>query len=75
MLLDADHTYAEIAEKLVISVNTVRTHVRHLYEKLSVHRRAQAQDVARMHGLLSDTQANRRDRRVGTSGFSSSLLH
>ncbi|MEZ4837010.1 MAG: LuxR C-terminal-related transcriptional regulator [Caldilineaceae bacterium] len=52
-LLDADHTYPEIAEKLVISINTVRTHMRNLYRKLGVHRRAQALDAARANGLLS----------------------
>lgn len=62
MLLDADHTYPEIGEKLVVSVNTVRTHVRNLYAKLSVHRRAQALAVARMHGLLPSEQQETRNR-------------
>lgn len=35
-------TNAEIAERLFISVNSVKTHVRHLYRKIDVHNRAQA---------------------------------
>jgi ATP/maltotriose-dependent transcriptional regulator MalT len=62
MLLDADHTYPEIAEQLTVSVNTVCTHVRKLYGKLSVHRRAQAFNVAWTHGLLPNGQAESRNR-------------
>jgi LuxR family transcriptional regulator, maltose regulon positive regulatory protein len=43
----------EIAERLYLSVHTVRTHTRHLYEKLSVHSRAQAVEQARALGLLA----------------------
>ncbi|MBL0087062.1 MAG: response regulator transcription factor [Ideonella sp.] len=35
-------SYAEVAEALKITTNTVRTHVRHLYEKLAVNSRAEA---------------------------------
>jgi DNA-binding CsgD family transcriptional regulator len=43
----------EIADQLFVSVNTVRTHMRHVYEKLGAHRRAEAVDRARALGLLS----------------------
>jgi LuxR family maltose regulon positive regulatory protein len=43
----------EIAGKLCVSVHTVRTHTRHLYEKLAVHSRAQAVEQARALGLLA----------------------
>jgi LuxR family maltose regulon positive regulatory protein len=44
---------AEIAGQLYLSVNTVRTHMRHLYAKLDVHRRHEAVDRARALGLLA----------------------
>jgi LuxR family maltose regulon positive regulatory protein len=42
----------EIARELYVSVNTVRTHMRHLYDKLGAHRRLEAIDRARALGLL-----------------------
>lgn len=38
---------AEIAQELVVSVNTVRTQVQSIYRKLNVHSRAEASEVAR----------------------------
>jgi len=43
----------EIADELYLSSNTVRTHLRHLYQKLDVHTRSQAIARARALGLLS----------------------
>jgi LuxR family maltose regulon positive regulatory protein len=43
----------EIADQLYLSVNTVRTHMRHVYDKLSVHRRHEAVERARTLGLLA----------------------
>jgi DNA-binding NarL/FixJ family response regulator len=43
----------EIAEELYLSTNTVRTHVRHLYQKLGAHSRTQAIERARALGLLA----------------------
>lgn len=51
-LLAQDHTYAQIAEEMVISASTVRTHIGHIYRKLAVHRRNQAVQRARELGLL-----------------------
>jgi LuxR family maltose regulon positive regulatory protein len=43
----------EIASELYISVNTVKTHQRHLYRKLGAHSRTQAVRQARALGLLA----------------------
>jgi LuxR family maltose regulon positive regulatory protein len=43
----------EIASELFVSENTIRTHMRHLYAKLGVHRRADAVQRGRDLGLLA----------------------
>jgi LuxR family transcriptional regulator, maltose regulon positive regulatory protein len=43
----------EIASDLCLSVNTIRTHVRHVYEKLAAHSRIEAVERARALGLLA----------------------
>jgi LuxR family maltose regulon positive regulatory protein len=45
----------EIAGQLSVSVNTIRTHMRHLYEKLGVHSRTEAVEQARAFGLLAQS--------------------
>ena len=45
----------EIADQLYLSVNTVKTHMRHVYDKLGVHRRHEAVEQARALGLLASS--------------------
>ncbi|QBD77653.1 transcriptional regulator [Ktedonosporobacter rubrisoli] len=52
-LLVVGRSNPEIARELVISVNTVKTHVQSLYRKLDVHNRTEAGEVARRLSLLS----------------------
>jgi LuxR family maltose regulon positive regulatory protein len=48
-LLATHLSSTEMSEELVISPNTVRTHIKHIYDKLGVHSRAEA--VARAQAL------------------------
>jgi DNA-binding NarL/FixJ family response regulator len=41
-LLSRGYRYKEIADKLYVSLETVRTHIRNIYEKLQVNSRAEA---------------------------------
>jgi DNA-binding CsgD family transcriptional regulator len=45
----------EIAEKLFVSLNTIKTHSAKLFEKLEVKRRTQAIETAKKLGLLPPT--------------------
>ena len=47
--LPSNLTASEIASELVVSANTVRTHMRHIYAKLDAHSRSEA--VARAREL------------------------
>jgi DNA-binding NarL/FixJ family response regulator len=40
--LSKGYRYKEIADKLFVSIETVRTHIRNIYEKLQVNNRAEA---------------------------------
>jgi LuxR family maltose regulon positive regulatory protein len=51
-LLTTRLSHAEMAEELVVSVNTVRSHVKNIYSKLGVHSRMEAVECARELGLL-----------------------
>jgi DNA-binding NarL/FixJ family response regulator len=44
---------AEISEDLVISVNTVKTHIGSILEKLQLDNRTQAANYAMTHGIIS----------------------
>ena len=51
-LLVQGYNYKQIAEKLFISPETVRNHIRNIYEKLHVHSRSEAVSKAIKQGLL-----------------------
>jgi hypothetical protein len=59
---------AEIAGELYPSVNTARTHMRHLYDKLDVHRRTEAVKQARALGLLAPPRVGPEESRRGFGG-------
>jgi DNA-binding NarL/FixJ family response regulator len=46
------NNYQEIAERLFISVDTVRHHIRNIYRKLHVHSQSEAVAKAIRHGLI-----------------------
>jgi two-component system nitrate/nitrite response regulator NarL len=51
-LVSSGASNQEIAEKLSISVNTVKTHIKNLLEKLQLENRTQAATYALTHGLI-----------------------
>jgi LuxR family maltose regulon positive regulatory protein len=57
--LPTNLTGPQIASELYVSHNTVRTHMRHLYEKLGTHTRADTVARARALGLLAPSPHHR----------------
>lgn len=51
-LLADGYGYQSAAEEMSVSVNTIRTHVRSIYEKLHVHSRSEAVSKALRAGLI-----------------------
>ena len=51
-LLADGHSYKTAAESLEVSINTVRDHVRNIYEKLSVHSKSEAVSQALRRKLI-----------------------
>jgi LuxR family maltose regulon positive regulatory protein len=49
----------EIGSELYVSLNTVKTHMRHIYAKLGVHGRTEAVERARALGLLTVSSMRR----------------
>ncbi len=49
----------EIGNELILSLHTVKTHMRNIYAKLGVHRRAEAVERARELGLLAPSSRPR----------------
>jgi DNA-binding CsgD family transcriptional regulator len=52
-LMAAGLSNREIAEKLFVSENTVKTHSRRLFDKLNARRRTQAVQIAKQAGLIA----------------------
>jgi ATP/maltotriose-dependent transcriptional regulator MalT len=52
-LIAAGLSNREIAEKLFVSENTVKTHCRRLFDKLNARRRTQAVQIAKEQGLIA----------------------
>jgi LuxR family maltose regulon positive regulatory protein len=50
----------EIAAEVFLSTSTVKTHMRHIYEKLGAHKRTEAVERARDLGLLGPSARSRR---------------
>jgi LuxR family maltose regulon positive regulatory protein len=62
--LPSNLSAGEIAGQLYVSTSTVKTHMRHIYEKLDAHRRTEAVDRARELGLLGPSpRSGRQDDR------------
>jgi LuxR family maltose regulon positive regulatory protein len=57
--LPSNLTAPEIGAELYVSLNTVKTHMRHIYAKLGVHRRTDAVDRARELGLIGPSVRRR----------------
>jgi len=53
-LLAAGLTNREIAEKLIVTSNTIGTHVKSIYAKTGCSNRAEATRIATVHGLVSE---------------------
>lgn len=51
-LISKGYSNQEIADKLFISINTVKTHLANLFIKLNVKRRTQAIEQAKQEGLI-----------------------
>lgn len=55
-LIACGDSYSSVARQLSVSVGTVQTHIKNIYEKLSVHSRGEAVFVASQRGLLQMDQ-------------------
>ena len=52
VLIAEGRTYEEMAGKLVVSINTIRSHVKSIYGKLAVNNRTAAIEAARRLKIL-----------------------
>lgn len=55
-LIACGDSYGEVAKQLALSVGTVQTHIKNIYDKLSVHSRGEAVYEANRRGLLQMDQ-------------------
>ena len=55
-LLSQGYSNQEIADKLFVSLNTVKTHIQKIYQKLNAKRRTQAIQKARELALITNTE-------------------
>jgi DNA-binding NarL/FixJ family response regulator len=51
-LLSKGYTFSKIAENFLITTETVKTHVRHIYDKLDVRSKMEALNVAKANRLI-----------------------
>jgi LuxR family transcriptional regulator, maltose regulon positive regulatory protein len=63
--LPTDLSKPEIADELYVSVDTIKTHVKHLYAKLDAHSRREAVRRAREVGLLPQFSREREVEELG----------
>lgn len=63
-LLTEGYTYKNVADKLVISETTVKTHVNNIFQKLQVNDRTQAVLYAIKHGLVPSDKAGQANKRL-----------
>jgi len=57
-LLALGYTNAQLAERLFVSPNTVKTHLQHIYDKLGVPNRTAAVSTARQLGIIAPQTQN-----------------
>lgn len=55
-LLSQGYSNQEIADKLFVSLNTIKTHIQKIYQKLNAKRRTQAIQKARELALISSPE-------------------
>ena len=53
-LLSEDMSYEKIAKAMFISENTVKTHTKHLYEKMSASNKSEAVEKGILWGILEE---------------------
>lgn len=51
-MLDSGYTNKQISQKLFVSENTIKTHIKHIFKKFSVNNRKKALEKAKLWGIL-----------------------